>query len=238
MRKVSGLDEILAGHFSAMLPEAEREYFSIVRSTVDVGVWVVGLSTGIIAVLMSSESARDILGQGIFRAGVILFSLVIMFGVIQRILFHIAELRKWPLSLRLKGSLIGLTDKTLIARELQDFWTVSEIVDRLREDFGVDYSFLIETQATIEQARDAYASQLKIHREFEKTGLSKLAEIMCAHYGLPKTDEENYFNSADLEIIRNKAKAVDKIFNVSFYSYYLSAFLFAVGIITLAYGAI
>lgn len=55
-RKVSGLDEILADYFSTILPNAEREYFNILKSSVDVGVWLVGLSTGIIAVLMGSDS--------------------------------------------------------------------------------------------------------------------------------------------------------------------------------------
>jgi hypothetical protein len=57
--------------------------------------------------------------------------------------------------------------------------------------------------------------QLKIHREFERKGISILSEIMCAHYGLPKESEENYFKPADIEAIRSEAKTVNKIFSAT-----------------------
>lgn len=164
--------------------------------------------------------------------------MVVLFGVLQRILFHIAELKKWPLSLGLKATLAGLTDKNLTASELQDYWTVNDIVDHLREDFGVDYSFLLENNTPIEQARDAYNGQLGIHRDFEQKGLKTLAEVVCAHFGLPKESEDNYFKPKELDSIRSQARTVNRIFSASFYSYYASAALFVIGVITLAYGAI
>lgn len=237
-RNVSGLDEILAGHFSSIIPEAEREFLGVAKSTVDVGVWLVGLSTGVIALFMTSESIKIILGECVFKAGIILFALVILFGVLQRILFHVAEHNKWPITLRLRGVLTGLTDKSNTAQELQDYWTVADIVDRLREDFGVDYSFLIENNASVEEARKSYIGQMEIHREFEKKGLDNLAKILCAHYGLPQESEENYFQPQDLDEIRKKAISTNKIFKASYLSYYLSAFFFVSGILLLAYGAI
>lgn len=237
-RNILGKDEILARYFSTILPDAEREYFHILKSSVDVGVWLVGLSTGIIAVLMSSESIRSQLSECIITASLILFSMVIMFGVLQRILYHIAELKKWPLSLGLRSTLLGLTDKTLIASELQDHWSVNDIVDHLRDDFGVDYTFLIQNHSSIEQAREAYKGQLDIHQKFEQKGMAQLAELLCSHYGLPKEAEESYFKSVDLEEKRTQARIVNRIFSASFYSYYISAALFVMGIVTLAYGAI
>lgn len=237
-KKVSGLDEILARYFSTILPNAEREYFHILKSSVDVGVWLVGLSTGVIAVLLGSDSIRSLLSDCIITVSLTLFSMVILFGVLQRILFHIGELKKWPLSLGLQATLTGLTDKTLTASELKDYWTVSDIVDRLREDFGMDYRFLLQSNSSIERAREAYQEQLGIHREFEQKGMKQLAEIMCAHFGLPKEKEDDYFKPEDLDTKRTQARTVNRIFGASFYSYYASASLFVVGVITLAYGAI
>ncbi|WP_289117090.1 hypothetical protein [uncultured Idiomarina sp.] len=236
-RKVSGFDEVLAKYFATMLPNAEREYFQIVKSSVDVSVWLVGLSTATIAVLLGSDSIKALLSSATLATSLIIFSLVTLFGVLQRILFHVAELKKWPLSLGLQAALTGLTDKTRVARELDEDWTVNDIVNRLREDFGVNYNFLLRHNSSIEMARDSYREQLHIHRDFEQEGIKHLAKLMCAYFGLPKEEEDGYFNTEDLDAKRKQARTVNKIFRASFYSYYISASLFVIAIITLVYGA-
>lgn len=239
--RVSGLDEVLAKHYNIIIPEAEAQFFNLARSTVDVSVWLVGLATGVIAFLVGSDDAGEMLGQYSYQASLVLFAFVIFFGVAQRVLFHIGELRKWPISLRLRGSLIGLTENTPLASKLQDHWSVNDIVDRLREDFGVNYSYLIEYNVPLERAREAYNGQLQIHREFEKEGIDNLAEILCAHYGLPESEKGNYFGKdmkQDLEETRAKAMKVNEIFGASNTAYFLAAGFFICGIVALIIGAI
>ena len=224
-RPVLGKDELLIQLFRELFPDLEKEMSAMGKSLVDVGVWLVGLSTGVLAILLSSSTASGTLHPLAFKLGVISFSLVILLGVLQRIIFHVAELKKWPLSVRLRAALIALSDDKPMASELQDHWTVKDIVKRLEDDFGVDYGFLAEG----------------IHREFEKKGLNVLAQIICTHTGLSKDKEDSFFqptSEGDSETIRSQAIFVNWIYRASDISYYVAAFMFVSGIGVLAWGAI
>lgn len=237
--KIKSLDEIFAKYIIDLLPEAERDYLRLSSSSVEVSVWLVGLATGVVVLLMSNSTSKEILEPWAYQGGVIIFSLVVLCGVTQRIIFHIAELKKWPLSQSLRGCLIGYTDNVRTASELQEFWTVEDIVNRLRDDFGVNYEYLLENEISLARAREAYISQMEIHRKFEEKGLATLSEIICAHHGLSKETEENYFGQKkinDLNDTRVKAVAVNKVYNMAYIAYYLTSALFVLGVVTLALG--
>lgn len=238
---VVGKDELVTNHFNSIIPELEREASHLGRSLVDVGVWLVGLSTGVLAVLLSSTTASETLTDWAYKGGVLAFSIVVLLGVVQRVLFHFAELLRFPISIRLRSSMIALTDRTPLARELQDYWTIDDIVERLRLDFGVDYSYLIEYKVSLDRAREAYSGQLEIQREFEGEGLSHLAKIICVHFGMPAESQESYFEPSsdeDLEKTRSEARRANLVYRLADLAYFGSALTFAGGIGTLAIGAI
>ncbi len=237
---VTSRDELFANYVRVAFPDAEREYSNIARSSVDVGVWLVGLSTAVLALILSSTSVGEALNIWAYRCAIIIFSLVVLLAVIQRILFHIVERLKWPISFQLRTMLLFLTDTTRLANDLQNYWTVSDIVKRLKDDFGVDYSFLIENNVPIDQVREAYNKQLEIHRKYEKEGEARLAKILCAHFGESIEKEKKYFGSGeiDYEKIRTKARFANNISFAADLAYYSSAIAFAIGIIILAIGAL
>jgi len=238
---VKDKSELFAELLGDLYPDLEREATSLSKSVIDVGVWLVGLSTGVLALLISSENISSLLSESSFRNGLFAFSLVVLFGVVQRIIFHIAEQMRLPISIQLRVLLIALNDSNRVAREMNDNWTVADIVQRLRDDFGVDYSFLIDQEADIGRARECYQGQLEIHREFENKGLASLANIICTHTGLSKEAEEKYFeprDTAENENTRVRARRINLIYRASNIAYYCAVTSFVVGIGVLALGAI
>jgi hypothetical protein len=235
---VKGQDELTTQLIRRIYPDIEREISNIGRSFVDVGIWLVGLSTGVLALLISSENTSNLIGEWSFTWGVIAFSSVVFLGVMQRVIFHIAELMRLPISIRFRTALIAATDNSRMAVELDDNWTVEDIVKQLKEDFGVDYSYLIEYGSSIGEAKKAYNSQLDIHREFEERGLTSLANLVCVHTGLKKEKEESFFQTgADDEKTRSAAILANRVYRLADIVYFSSAVVFAVGIGILAVGA-
>jgi hypothetical protein len=238
---VKDKSELISELFGGLYPDLEREATSLSKSEIDVGVWLVGFSTGVLALLISYENIGSLLSESSFRNGLFAFFLVVFFGVVQRMIFHIAEHMRLPITIQLRMLFIVLNGRNRVARELDHNWTVEDIVQRLREDFGLDYSFLIDQEADIRRARECHQGNLEILRDFENKGLATLANIICTHTGLSKELEGKYFEPRDMagnENTRVRAKQINLIYRASNIVYYCSIASFVFGIGVLALGAI
>jgi hypothetical protein len=238
---VKGKHELFGDLLSNILPDIEREASLVGRTIVDTGVWLVGLSTAVLALLIGSDKASEAIESWSYTLGILLFSCVVLLGVLQKVIFHIAERKQLSVSIRFRAAMIAYLDTQRTAQNYQDNWSIEYTVRRLKEDFGVDYSFLLEGKISTSEARTAYNEQLEIHRKWEQQGLDSLANIICVHTGLSKEKEEKYFEPADdseNEKTRKSAQNINLIYKYADYAYFAAALFFVLGVGVLSGGAI
>jgi hypothetical protein len=226
-------DAVIAKFYCNLVPELETEWHGLAQASVHVGTWLVGLATGLIALLVGIGDARSLVGTTTLQWAIGLLSVVVVLGVVQRALFHLAQRLRWPILVGLRGNLLGYTDRSAYASELSQYWDKDEIVRRLRDDLGMDYDWLLEPPISLERARDAYNSHLAIHKKYEDEGLAHLAQLMTAHTGMPAEAEANYFSSKpeDIPQIRRKAMRVNQLFFAAEVAYAGAALCFVAAVI-------
>ena len=136
-----GADEFLAEYFLRVLPRIQEEWKDIGRQSVYLVVWLVGLSVGIIVLIIGKAGEGSYLTPIATMAVIISLAIVIVCGVLQRVFYHREEALPFPLITGLEVFLTGYTNPSVAPMELQEHWDRDEIVRRLNENLGADYSF-------------------------------------------------------------------------------------------------
>jgi hypothetical protein len=89
--------------------------------------------------------------------------------------------------------------------DLSHRWDEQEIVRRLRDDFGSDYTFLLEHRVPLAGCREAYQGAHDLWKRQQAGGTESMANILAAHFGLSEKKANTLFQSTDLASIRRKA---------------------------------
>ena len=203
------------------------------RESVQAATWLVGLASGIVALLATKEGAITALNGAARPAVFLLMLLAVMFGVLQRLLFWIAEQRQLSHFLGLQGYLIGwvAASKAESLPLLSDSWTVQRIVDEIRINFDLDYSFLVEYQSPVEAAREMYNKLCESDERSDRDTLESFAETAMAYAGRAKPEIKS---DKSLDVIRDEAKIISRLSRAATWCLALTGLAFFAGLSTLA----
>jgi hypothetical protein len=207
------LTDELAGILLEWIPTYLKQYEEAGRETVQTVVWLVGLASGLVTLIAVNPKIVDTLTNGSRRALVIALAATITCGVLQRIIYQIAEQKQRVLFPGLQGYLTGYTVQVQEPDEFDETWDRREIVQRLARNFDVDYSLLEKFDIPIERYREAYSRQLELWHKHGSENLQRLGEITAAYLGISETDAKKIFDpnqerSDNLAEVRSKVRRI------------------------------
>lgn len=182
--------EYLAQAYREMLPDVFRDYSEIGRESVQVVIWLVGLSSAVFALLISNMDRITFIGADTLRIILLLLGTVIVVGVAQRLVHHWAERLQHIINWSLTHYISSYNSDQILPAQLSEDWTEAEIVQRFESEFGLNYQFLIEYEVSLESCREAYKSQYERWEGFDKEGLERFGQVVSAHLGRPKDKED------------------------------------------------
>lgn len=222
-----------------MLPAAQRQSEETGRETVQVVVWLVGLSSALLTILAGSATLANALSEGTRTTLVTLLASVVTLGVLQRIAYHRAEMDTRALFQHLHGYLIGYTAGPDIDEpdELSNSWSCEDVVEKLRANFDVDYRFLLESKAPIESCRRAYLNQYELWQKQERERKERVSLLLGAYQGKSEETSRAFFDadgSNPLDGIRVRARQTIRTYRVAFGLYYATGAAFVAAVIVLA----
>jgi hypothetical protein len=200
------LTDELAAFLREWIPALLRQYEEAGRETVQTVVWLVGLASGLVTLIAVNPKIVASLPVALRRGLVISLAATVFCGVLQRVIYQLAEQKQRQLIPGLQGSLAGYTLRVQEPEELEQRWDRKEIVRRLARDFDVDYSILDELDISIERYRETYSSHLEIWRHYESERLQWLGQVTAAYCGIPEEKAKQIFQ-VDQERGDNLAEA-------------------------------
>ena len=208
------------------MPRVEEGWKDIGRQSVQVITWLVGLSVGIIALIITNKTNVEYLNPGSAIAVLILLSIVIVSGATHRVLYLYAETLLLPVLTGLYGYLAGYTNPIEEPCELEEYWDRDEIVRRLKEDFEADYSFLVERNVPLEGCREAYNSLYRIYKKIEQESVQEFLNVLAAYLGYTKEEEKKFLSPSDIASLTAHAKKMRRAFYASTIFYYIASAFF------------
>jgi len=105
------LTDDLAAVIHEWLPTIAKESEEAGRETVQTVVWLVGLASGLVTLLAVSSGIITSISSGHRRALIVALSVTITCGVLQRIMYQLAERYQRNFLLGLQGYLVGQIQK-------------------------------------------------------------------------------------------------------------------------------
>jgi hypothetical protein len=198
--------ETLRDQFPAVLEHAQK----LNSESVHITVWLVGLAGSLVAVLVARPESVARLSIPAQRYLLLLLLSTIVCAVVHRVLLHFCHRLAIALNESVLGHAHGYVAVWTVeeAESLNASWTREQIVQRLETEFGMNYRFLIELDATLDQCRDAYKSQFELQQRLDHEAFLSVADMLAAHDG--KSFEEGRAiasrpTSDALEKIRKRA---------------------------------
>lgn len=182
--------------FREALPRAIQHIQRAEQSSEQTIAWLVGLSSTLLALSLADPGrVKELLGP-VFHLTVGGLLTSVISGVLYRIVSLVVSARRTQLMLGLENHLTGIRafDDVDVPSILDDEWDRAEIVRRLQDDFGVDYSFLVTYGTPIEGCREAYASQYKIVEEAHEENMAVIRRAVGAYCGLTTSEEARLFD--------------------------------------------
>jgi hypothetical protein len=225
------------------IPGVLRQAEETGRETVQVVVWLVGLASALLALEATNRALLSGLSiTGRFVATFLLVGVAVL-GVLQRIVYHIAEAKQRELILRLQGHLAGLTTNVDEPFELQQWWDRAEIIKQLLRGFDLHYDFLGQDDVPIEKCREIYSNHYDRWKSFESQRLNDFGELMGAFMGKPKGKGREVLGleigGADhLEIARGMAMSVNRWTRASYLCFYACCTCFVAGLVMVAWALV
>jgi hypothetical protein len=231
---------VLARFLRDWLPSLVRELEESGRETVQIVVWLVGLSSGLIALAAVNPRLLGALSSGARVTLLGLLAAVVALGVVQRVVYLLAETSRRSLWRGLQGYLWAQTDETALPFALLESWDRGQLVERLEKDFDLDYKFLIEYDAPIQKCREIYIGVYERWQKGENEALKQFAELLAAYSGKDRPMEMTIggqtTRTADLDHIRKSGKAVNRLEFLSTGLYLATAAAFVTALLLLAHG--
>lgn len=208
------------------LPSLMRQGDESAKEAIQTTVWLVGLATGLLALL--SAKPELLIHLGALRPWLVvgLFGVVVV-GVCQRLAQQILSGKERVLAYSLEMYLWGWTEPFEDPLPLQDWWREEQILERLKVDFNLDYSAFRDNNVPLKAYQDAYAGHYKTWEEFEHGKHQRMAQLMMVLQG--KKDEVPTNTVADTDpfsSLRPGATTVRRWLRLRNALYYTTCLLF------------
>lgn len=237
------IDEWLAIWMADYLPKYMEGQTQLQRDGVQLAVWLVGLSVGLVALLIADAGSEGAwLGPTATSMAVGLATATVLFGVLHRVAVYFAQGLAHNHVLDFRMDLAMRTaDMDFGPRELSEHWDVPEIVSRLKEGFDLDYSFLIEYNVPLEKSRKIYTEIYTQEKKWEQEALDQLVKVVSAFTDLGKEQEAKMTRprtEQDLESRREHARRIKAYEQASNRTFYLTGIAFILTVAVIAIGVL
>jgi hypothetical protein len=221
--------EIFSDTYSELQNNFKEQGFKIAEFLDKIVVWLIGLSTGAILIILSKIKELPFAGTCTVKVTLILLVASIVTGILGRILYAIALY--WGYSfmaiLSSKIKMLGLSKKP---RELAGDETKENIYLLLQEDFNIDLPFILKNEDPLnsdiplsdEKARKLYSYYSEIILTSIQDAYKDLTNIYVSTFGY----KEEYLKKKALSSNRTKGILYRVFTYLSFSLYILSALLF------------
>lgn len=233
--KTRDASDHIAELFRDLLPEVQRTHFEVSARTDQVIVWLVGLATASIGLLIINIDRFAFLPRPTLQVTLIVLATVVLLGVTHRLVHHVLSSHQANLIFRLRSHLYGLTWTDHGPMDLSEYWTAQEVSDHLKADFGINYDFLFESSAPIEKWRQIYKDIYSRYEEREKENLDRLRKTLADHLGLSSAEEGNLFE-ADGQALVLQARLARRIGRLSDALYVFTGVFFVLSVMLLTIG--
>lgn len=204
-------------------------------------VWIIGLSTGSIALIFASTGKIDFIKQDTINVTLLFLLLSIVFGVVGRGISGISSYIGYHLNSQFKFKLC-LLDFPYNERKLEGNEVAEIIYEYIKNDFKTDFTFILENKKLLkneeinkydEQIRKFYIDFIKLKKQENESAIKSINEIMISSFGLKK----NFFEKYKIE--RNRTKGIIMRFctngSLVLYGFSMLSFLIAIIYVSIHY---
>jgi len=224
------LIEIYQDKFAAY----HRESSERKRHTDDVVVWIAGLSTAAIALILSSIKA-PLVDVVFLKVSVGLFLLSLISAVVYRSYYY--SLGEWEASafLSFQGYCFGVSLEIYGPIEITDDLTKEQIAESLKEDLGQNFDNWLENEnITRDLWVQLYNNWAELWDRQEQEGLKNLGRAFAPLAGKEPNETEKLFLSPIEET--SLGKGIARLRKLSFLAYNLTTLFFVLAVTCIAFG--
>jgi len=221
--------------FRDLLPSLSRDVAESGRETVQVIVWLVGLSTALLGLVVTNHVSLNGLSSTGRSLTSLLFVGVAVLGVLQRMVFHVYDGNFRGLVLRLQSHLAGLTSDIDPLIPLQDSWDRSAIIRQLRRGFNLECEYLDQYDVPIDKCREIYSNHYGNIMSSEAQALHDFGELLAAFAGNQKGTGRDFLGldtkgDTHLEDLRARGVSVKRWGRASYILFLACCICFVVGL--------
>jgi hypothetical protein len=177
------LTDALASFMRQSLPAVLTESKELGREAVQTVVWLVGLATGLITLIAAHSGLIAAFTINQRRVLIPALAATITFGVLQRIVYQLADQRERNLFFRLQSHLAVYEEHVDEPDELENHWSQDEIIQRINRDFETDLTRFADLNLPIDFYRTLYSGHLDSWNKSQSKRLNNLLEVLNA-YGM------------------------------------------------------
>lgn len=176
------------------LPRYRQAMFERQRQAETFAVWVVGLSSGAIALILSGSKIFTLVLPLAVKTAVACSAATILAAVVFRAAFYLLEQVASDLVDHFEGFCFGYRSRYYGPMEITERHTIEQIARSLKEDMGVDYdSWLDKDYLTRDFWVDHYNRWADFWQAQEIEGLRTLAKAIAPLAGIDPEEAEAYF---------------------------------------------
>jgi hypothetical protein len=217
--------ETLVDFYIKRLPEMKKEAFERQKQTDNVVVWIAGLSSGAIALILAKFTEISVIDIVWLKISVGFFLLTILSAVIFRTFFYNLQQKESDVISNFEGYCFGFTCESYGPITINEHYTIEQIAESLKNDMGLDYDDWLEKDHL---DRNFWIEHYQKWAEFwekqEQEGIHNLAKAMAPLLGkLPEevdgtiiTEQDNTDGIKNLVKLRKISQSAYKGVMVSF----------------------
>jgi hypothetical protein len=227
--------EQLIEFYDQRLSEFKKEIFERQKQTDNVVVWVAGLSTGAIALVLVKSSSNPIIDILYLKICVGFFLLTIISAVVFRSFFFNLQQKESDILMNFEGYCYGTTCDTYGPITITDQYTIKQIAESLKNDMGQNYDHWLENE-NLDRAFwvEHYQSWADFWNKQEQEGIKNLAKALAPLMGkLPQDVDETIITQNDNA---TKIKNLVQLRKICHITYLGVMFSFLLAITTVALG--
>lgn len=153
-----------------------------------IAVWFVGLaSTLLVAAVANNITARRVLGTNHFWVMLLLW-LTIFSGSAYKVVGLWLRVKLFGHLFKLEGALVGLVaaNDNHMPPLCSPGWDEAEIVQKIKDEFGTDYRFLLEYKVPVERCRTIYEGLRERWEENDRRGMEGVRALVDAYFDNPE----------------------------------------------------
>ena len=183
------IHEVLIDFYVKKIPDFKKETFDRQKQTDNVVVWIAGLSTGAIALIMSKTIGNTSIDVISLKVSVGFFLLTIISAVVFRSFVYNLQQKESNVIFNFEGYCWGATSETYGPIQITEETTIAEIAESLKNDMDLDYdSWLEKEYLDREFWVEHYQYWALFWEQQEKIGLKNLAMAIAPLLGKEPSD--------------------------------------------------